>query len=105
MVLLATLSLPAEGARYTITIQNMGFGKGPTGLRVGDTIIWQNKDFLRHTATARSGAFDLDLLPGKQGQVTLKYAGEVDVFCRYHPNMTLKLMVAKPKSTGKENTK
>ena len=94
VVLLAGLSGPAEAARYTVTIENMAYGKAPASLHVGDTIVWQNKDILRHSATARSGAFDLDLAPGKSGEVTLKAAGPVEVFCRYHPTMKLTLAVA-----------
>lgn len=95
ITLLAGMSIPAEAARYTIAIENMAFGKAPASLQVGDTIVWQNKDIFRHSATARSGTFDVDLAPGKKGEVTLKQAGEVEVFCRYHPTMTLKLTVAK----------
>ncbi len=91
----AGFAIPAEAARYTIAIENMAFGKAPTSLQVGDTIVWQNNDIFKHSATARSGAFDVDLAPGKKNEVTLKQAGQVDVFCRYHPTMTLKLMVAK----------
>jgi len=92
--LLAGLCVPAEAARYIVTIQGMAFGKAPPLLRVGDTIVWRNKDILRHSATARSGAFDVDLAPGKEGEATMKQAGPVDVFCRYHPTMEVKLMVA-----------
>lgn len=91
--LLATFTLPAEAARHVVVIQNMAFGPAPAHLDVGDTIVWQNKDIFRHSATARSGGFDVDLAPGKEGETTLKRVGEVDVFCRYHPTMRLKLMV------------
>jgi plastocyanin len=95
VTLLAGMCLPAEAARYTIAIEDMAFGKSPPLLQVGDTIVWQNNDIFKHSATARSGVFDVDLAPGKKSEVTLKQAGQVDVFCRYHPTMTLKLMVAK----------
>ena len=95
VTLLAGISVPAEAARYSVTIQDMAYGKAPASLQVGDTIVWQNKDILRHSATARGGSFDLDLAPGKQGEVTLKQAGQLQVFCRYHPTMKLTLMVAR----------
>lgn len=98
--LLAGLCVPAEATRYVITIQGMAFGKAPALLRVGDTIVWRNMDILRHSATARSGAFDLDLAPGKEGEVTMKQTGPVDVFCRYHPTMKVKLMVAGAKGSA-----
>ena len=95
VTLLAGISIPAEAARYTVAIQDMAFGKAPTSLQVGDTVVWQNKDILRHSATARGGSFDIDLAPGSHGEVTLKQAGQVQVFCRYHPTMKLTLTVAK----------
>ena len=86
---------PAEAARYVIEIRNMSFGKPPPSLKVGDTIEWKNADMFRHAAAARLGKFDLDLAPGAQGEVTLQKPGVLNVFCRYHPNMTLRLVVEK----------
>ena len=85
---------PAEAARYVIEIKNMTFGPTPQHLRVGDTILWRNNDMFRHTATAKPG-FDLDLAPGAQGEVPLKNAGTLNVICRYHPNMAVRLAVEK----------
>lgn len=102
VALLAGMSIPAEAARYIVVIQNMAFGKAPAALQVGDTVVWQNKDILQHTATARSGAFDIDLPPGKEGEVTLKQAGSLDIFCRYHPTMKMRLVVAPAHKAGME---
>lgn len=83
---------PAEAARYVIEIRNMAFGPAPQHLKVGDTILWRNDDMFRHTATAKPG-FDLDLAPGAEREVTLKKSGVLNVICRYHPNMTMRLAV------------
>ena len=85
---------PAEAARYVIEIRNMAFGPVPQHLKVGDTILWRNNDMFRHTATAKP-SFDLDLAPGAQGEVPLKNPGVLNVICRYHPNMTVRLAVEK----------
>jgi plastocyanin len=95
LLLAGLLPRPAEAARHVIEIRNMAFAAPPAHLKAGDTIHWENKDIFRHTATARSGSFDLDLPPGKGADVTLKKPGELTVFCRYHPNMTVKLVVEK----------
>ena len=101
MVMFATLSLtsatmsfgPALAAQlrphrtYTVVIDKMRFGPLPSGLRVGDTIIWENHDLFRHTATARDGSFDIDLMPTKKGKLVLKQAGTVRFSCTYHPGM------------------
>jgi plastocyanin len=86
----------APAARtYVIRLDKMKFGPLPKGLRVGDVIVWANDDFLRHTATARNGAFDVDLKPGARGRVVLKAPGEIVFYCRYHPGMTGRLVVAR----------
>lgn len=86
----AACSAPTD---HVITITRMKFGPAPQPLAVGDVVVWDNKDLFRHTATARDGLFDLDLPPGKQAHVTLMTAGEIEVFCRFHPGMVLKLTV------------
>ncbi|MBN9555195.1 MAG: amicyanin [Alphaproteobacteria bacterium] len=86
---------PAEAARHVIEIRNMAFAAPPAGLKAGDTILWKNTDMFRHTATDRKGSFDLDLEPGAQGETRLRNSGPLEVFCRYHPNMVLHLMVGK----------
>lgn len=95
LLLAGTLPHPAEAARYVIEIRNMAFGPVPAHLKVGDTIVWTNHDIFRHTATARLGNFDIDLAPGAQGEATLKKPGVLNVVCRYHPTMTLRLVVEK----------
>lgn len=97
LLLLTVSSVQAEAARYVVEIKNMAFGPPPAHLMVGDVLQWKNSDIFRHSATAAGGAFDLDLEPGAHGDVTLKKAGTLAVHCRYHPNMTLTLTVAKAK--------
>jgi plastocyanin len=80
-------------ATYTVVIDKLAYGPAPIGLMVGDTITWKNADIFRHTATAKNGAFDIDLQPGQSGRVTLKSPGVIDVYCRYHPDMTMRLTV------------
>lgn len=58
------------------------------GARVGDTIEWVYKDIVYHTATAKNGAFNVDVPAGKKARVVLKKAGDIDYFCEYHPNMS-----------------
>jgi plastocyanin len=93
LLLVGTLCVPAEAARYAVTIRNMGFGAAPAHLKTGDVLQWTNDDMFQHTATA-DGFFDLDLAPGKGGEITLKKPGTLNVYCRYHPNMKMKLTVA-----------
>jgi plastocyanin len=61
---------------------------------VGDTIEWVSNDFVAHTATARNKDWDITIPAKGIGRVTLQHVGEVDYFCRFHPNMTGGISVA-----------
>lgn len=93
----AALAPPASAAPrvVTVVIDKMRFGPAPAGLHVGDKIVWVNKDFLRHSASAADRSFDVDLPAGKAGAVLLRKAGAIAVACKFHPGMKLQLNVAK----------
>ncbi len=97
-LLLATLGpAPAAAAPRTVTvvIDKMKFGPLPAGLRAGDVVIWANRDMFLHTATARNGAFNVNLPPGKSGRTVLSRPGSIPFFCKYHPGMTGVLTVGR----------
>ena len=87
----ALLSVPAPAAAaartYIVVMDKMKFGPLPAGLRKGDTIIWVNRDFLRHTATAADHSFDVDLQAGGKAKTVLKKSGAIAFSCRFHPGM------------------
>lgn len=83
---------PAPKA-YTVVVDKMKFGAVPAGARVGDTILWVNKDMFRHTATARDGSFNVDLPVGKSAKTILKKPGSIAFYCIFHPGMTGTLVV------------
>lgn len=78
---------------WHVVIRDMAFGSAPAQVRVGDTIEWVNQDIFRHTATARDGRFDLDLAAGASGRTRVERAGALDIYCRYHPSMQLRIAV------------
>lgn len=86
---------PAVAAPHTfvIVIDKMKFGPVPTQLHKGDAIIWVNRDFLRHSATAHDGSFDADLAAGAKAKTVLTKSGEILFACRYHPGMHGSLQV------------
>lgn len=94
--LLLWMPPPAAAAPRThvIVMEKMKFGAVPA-VKTGDTILWVNKDMFRHTATARNGAFNVDLAPGAKGKTVLRKAGEFAFICKYHPGMRGVLKVAK----------
>lgn len=85
----ALLASPAAAAprTYTIVIDKMKYGPIPAVLHKGDSIIWLNRDFLRHTATAADHSFDVDLPTGAKARTVLTKAGLIAFACRYHPGM------------------
>jgi plastocyanin len=86
LLLLASNAAAAPHA-YTVVIDKLKFGALPTGLHKGDSIVWVNRDILRHSVTAGDHSFDVDLLPGKAGKIVLKKSGAIAFVCRYHPGM------------------
>jgi len=98
----AALMLAAPAATATaaprthvVVMDKMKFGPVPPGIRVGDSILWVNRDIFRHTATARNGSFSIDLAPKAQGRTVVRKAGKVAFYCKYHPGMTGVLGIAK----------
>lgn len=96
-LLLAFLSSPsgAQAKVHTVVIDKMVFGPPPAGVRVGDVVVWVNKDIFRHTATARDDSFDVDIAAGASARTVIRRAGMLKYFCRYHPGMIGQMMVAK----------
>ncbi len=98
--LAATVPGPAHGAAakphtYMIVIDKMKFGPAPRNVRVGDVIVWVNKDMFRHTATARDRSFNLVLAPGERGKTIVKKTGATLYYCVYHPGMKGQFVAAK----------
>ena len=80
-------------AAHTITIDKMAFATAPANLHVGDTIIWENHDLFRHTATADDRGFNVDIAPGRSARTVLVRAGIISFHCTYHPGMKGTLVI------------
>lgn len=78
-----------------IRIEQLAFAPQQIAAHVGDTIEWVNADFIAHTATARNGAWDITIPPHAAMSVVLKTDGALDYYCKFHPNMTGRINVAK----------
>ena len=96
LLLLVAPSLAAAAPRtHVVTIEKMKFGALPADVRAGDTIIWDNRDMFKHTATANNGSFNVDLPAGTKGKTVVRKAGAIAFMCKYHPGMRGVLKVAK----------
>jgi plastocyanin len=78
-----------------VVIDKATFGDTPSGVLAGDTIEWVNKDIFDHTATSKLGGWDVVVPAGKKARVVVMKAGTFEYFCRFHPNMTGKIVAAK----------
>jgi plastocyanin len=92
-LMLAAGIVPAQAETIQVTIDRLVFSPATVEAKVGDTIEWVNKDVFAHTATVK-GSWEVMIPPKKSANLTLKAAGPVDYFCRFHPNMKGRLVVA-----------
>jgi plastocyanin len=82
------------GETVQVKISDLAFTPLEVTARVGDTIQWVNDDIVDHTATAtKGGDWDVMIVAGKQAELQLTRAGEIDYFCRFHPFMKAKITV------------
>jgi plastocyanin len=91
---LASSAVPAGAETIQITIDRLVFSPVNVEAKVGDTIEWVNRDMFAHTATVKGG-WEVVIPPKKSASLTLKSAGAVDYFCRFHPNMKGRLVVTR----------
>jgi plastocyanin len=77
----------AQAAEIQITIDKLVYEPAEVSAKVGDTIKWVNKDGLAHTATAKNYDWDVMIDPNKTARLVLTKPGEVDYYCKFHPNM------------------
>ena len=77
----------ADAAVIEIKMAQVAYAPAQVSAHVGDTVEWTNDDIVAHTATARNGAWDVMVEPKGKGSVTLKSAGTIEYYCRFHPNM------------------
>ena len=85
--------VPAQAETIQVTINKLVFSPATVEAKVGDTIEWVNKDVFAHTATVK-GSWEVTIPPKKSASLTLQKAETVDYFCRFHPNMKGRLVVA-----------
>ncbi len=79
----------AEGNRIVIAIQKFKFVAPDQKIKPGDTIVWVNKDFVPHTATAKDRSWDSgSIAPNGQWELVVSEGLSQAYFCIFHPSMT-----------------
>ena len=93
--LLLSTPLAAAPQTHIVVIEKMKFGPAPAKVHRGDTILWINRDLVRHTATAADKSFDVDLPAGARKRSVVRKGGAIAYLCKYHPAMRGVLRVAR----------
>jgi len=88
------LSVSARAETIQVTIDKLVFTPAEVSAKVGDTIEWINNDPLVHTATAMNGDWNVNIPASQRGQVVLKKPGAAHYYCKLHPNMKGRIVVA-----------
>jgi plastocyanin len=84
----------AASTTHTIVIADMKFVPETLTVSPGDTIVWVNKDFFPHTATAQDKTFDSrDIATNKSWKYVAKKKGAFPYICTLHPTMKATLIV------------
>ena len=87
LLLLQTVAPAGAAETIKVAIDNVAYEPVTISARVGDTIVWTNNDLVAHTATARDKSWDYMILPKKTARFTVKKAGNIEYYCKFHPNM------------------
>jgi len=96
VTLAAVGAASASGAEtIRIKVEKLTYSPREVSAHTGDIIEWVSADFLLHTATAKNGDWEASIPAGKSKSVTLTHEGTIDYYCRFHPNMTGRITVAK----------
>ncbi len=84
----------ARAAEHTVVIQAMAFTPAVLEVKRGDTVVWVNRDFFPHTATAPEGAFDSGAIAAAASwRYVADRQGRFDYVCTLHPTMKAVLVV------------
>ena len=96
VVLLTAGFANAEAATHTVVIEGMSFQPAVIEVKAGDTIVWENKDIVPHTVTAKAPHVESgEIGMGKSWTYQAKKPGTIHYICRYHPMMQAKIVVTK----------
>jgi len=85
---------PVKPATVSVAIENMKYAPAEAIAKVGDTVVWTNKDVVAHTVTGPAGSFDSKIIPpGGTWKYVVRKKGDVAYHCTYHQPMTGTLKV------------
>ena len=90
----AGMSAFAASTTHTVVIAGMKFVPETLMVKAGDTVVWVNKDFFPHTATAQDRSFDSgDIATNNSWKYVATKTGTFSYICTLHPTMKATLIV------------
>jgi plastocyanin len=92
LVLLGVVS-SGEAEVIRVEVNKLTYSPNQVSAHVGDRIEWVSKDFVIHTVTAKNADWDATIPAGKSKSVVLTHPGTIDYYCRFHPNMSGRIIV------------
>jgi plastocyanin len=94
-LILVTTAGVVRADTIQVKVDKLAFAPADITAHVGDTVEWVNADFVAHTATARDRSWDVLIPAGSKKTVVLKTDATVEYYCKFHPNMTGRIVVSK----------
>jgi plastocyanin len=93
----AATPAPAAGGKVQIALQNIAFSPSSTTAKVGQTVVWTNKDSVAHNVTATKGESFKSKTLNQGGTYSYKLdkPGTINYVCTFHSNMTATITVTK----------
>ena len=77
-----------QPATHTITMEAVSYKPEVVTAKVGDSIVWVNKDPFPHSVASKASGFDsLPIQPDRSWTLTPSAPGELSYVCTLHPTM------------------
>ncbi len=93
--IISVAAFPAAAETIHIDINKMVYSPAKVTAHIGDEIEWTNSDIVAHSVTEKDEKFE-KIIPVKgKASITVKDAGVIDYYCKFHPNMDGKIAVVK----------
>lgn len=90
----ASSYVAAESTTHTVVIESMKFSPSTLEIKLGDAVVWQNKDFFPHDVTAENNSFQSKTIPSQGSwKFVAKKRGQFSYLCSLHPMMKAVLVV------------
>jgi plastocyanin len=78
----------AKPQQHIVLMEAVAFSPMTLEARIGDTIVWKNRDPFPHNVTADNGQFHAcEIAPEQTGKITIDKQGRFPYVCTLHPGM------------------